>query len=211
MLVRALLSLALIACGCGELFAGPIVLPSDIAVDLEAEPTSNLRPGDRIAFTISITNNGPDPVSQLTLRSSSIYDELDVETAVIDCDYNLVLAVADTGSSFYYLYYWFAVWPDDPLEVGETRDCSLGIEYTPWAPHMFPVTFDMRDFTDLDPSNNAGTIVLRGAIPSAPPTAVPSSSPRSLLLLGMLLTTIGCFAHSRLAPYRARKRNILGR
>lgn len=107
-----------------SLEAGPILIPSDLAVSFSAEPNAELHPGDVVAFTISITNNGPEPVDRFALGSSPIYDELDVLSATINCNSRLILAVTDLEDGFYYTYTWAVLLPGDPpLQVGETRYC----------------------------------------------------------------------------------------
>jgi len=188
--LRTALMLAFCIGGCANLTAGPIFLPSDVSVALTAEPSVNLQSGERIAFTISITNRGPEPVTRLALGSSPIYDELDVNSASIDCGYQLVLAAVDLEDSFFYIYIWYAVWPDDPIDVGETRDCHLSLDFTPWAPSVFPVAFDMSVFDDLDNSNNSATEFLRRPVAVAAP--VPTLSPIWLgLLVCLLMATAG--------------------
>jgi hypothetical protein len=200
--LRVALALGSLICGCANVAAGPVVLPSDISVELTAEPNVNLQSGQRVNFTISITNHGPEPVTSLGLQSSPIYDELDVFTASADCDNHIVLAVVDLEDSFYYLYNWYAVWPDDPMDVGETRNCYLSLDFTPWAPSVFPVTFDMSSYADLDPSNNSVTVFLRRPVAVVEP--VPTLSPIWLGLLGcVLVATAGLWrtqSNARLRP-----------
>jgi len=178
----------LLICGCANVAAGPIVLPSDISVALTAEPSVNLQSGQRIMFTISATNHGPEPVNGLPIRSSPIYDELDVFTGSAECDDNIVLAVVDLEDTFYFTFTWFAGLPESPLAVGETRICYLSLDFTPWAPPVFPFTFAMSVVDDLDPSNNSATVFLRRPVAVAAP--VPTLSPIWLGLLTCLLMAI---------------------
>jgi len=122
--MRALVALTawLLVIGCAS--AGPINLPSDIAVGLTANRSEDLVPGQLITFTITVTNNGPEPVHPLSLIGSPIYDELDVFGGTADCENRLALAVADGDDFFYYIYSWFPIFlEDDPLPVGATRSC----------------------------------------------------------------------------------------
>jgi len=172
-----------------SLRAGTIPLPSDISVDLTAEPASNLESGQRITFTISVTNHGPEPAAPVSLGSSPIYDELDVFSATADCGNDLVVAVVDLNDGFYYLYDWFPT-QESPLAVGETRYCYLNLEFTEWAPDTFSLTFSMPDFlVDLDPSNNSATVTLQRA--AAVATAVPTLSPMALVALMALTMLVG--------------------
>src|SRR5690348_9661318 len=120
--MRAALALFLAPLG-NYLHAGTIPVPADISVALTAEPSSDLLSGQRITFTLAVTNHGPDPAAPVSLGSSAIYDELDVLSATSDCA-NLALAVVDTSDGFYYAYDWFPT-DESPLAVGETRSCHI--------------------------------------------------------------------------------------
>lgn len=194
--LRVVLALGFWMCGCANVSAGPIVLPSDLSVALTAEPNVNLQSGQRIAFTISVTNHGPESIDRLAIRSSSIYDELDVFSASSsDCEGDIILAVVDLEDTFYFFYTYYAAFQELPLAVGETRICHLSLDFTPWAPSVLPVTFAMMSYTDIDPSNNSATVFLRR--PVAAPAPVPTLSSMSLLLLaGLLAGTFG-FLRSR--------------
>ncbi|MEO5625615.1 MAG: hypothetical protein ABIQ70_06390 [Dokdonella sp.] len=183
---RMILGLGLNLIEGGSVLAAGIPVPSDISVAFTAEPNVNLQSGQRVNFTLSVTNHGPDPVNRLALGSSPIYDELDVSSySSSGCDGALLLGVVDLENSFYYLYAYQVVGPDSPMAVGETRTCRFSLDFTQWAPPVFSLTFDMRTFDDLDPSNNAATVVLRRAVVA--PTTVPSSSPAGLGLLVLVL------------------------
>lgn len=186
-MLRVALALVSLICGCANVAAGDVVLPSDISVGLTAEPSDNLQSGQRVNFTISVTNHGPEPVDRLAIGSSQIYDELDVFTASSSgCDGDLILAVADLEDTFYFLYTYYAAVQESPLAVGETRTCYLNLEFTPWAPSVFPVTFAMAAFeTDLDLGNNSVTVFLRRPVAVVEP--VPTLSSIWLGLLWCLL------------------------
>ncbi len=195
--LRAALFLALLVVVPTNLSAGTIELPTDVSVSLSAEPTANLHPGDIVSFTFSVTNNGPEPAHPLSLGSSPIYDELDVFGATADCNYRLVLGVADGTDFFYYLLTWFPVFlEDDPLPVGATVYCYFTLPYTQRAPSEFPVTFDIPDrvFTDLDPSNNSATVTLHRAGQGLVAPPVPTLSPFALTALAGLLICIPVLA-----------------
>ncbi len=163
--------------------AGDIELPSDVSISLSAEPSSNLRPGQRVTFTLSATNHGPEPLDRLSFRSSPLYDQLDIGSGLIaDCDGELVLAVVDTEDSFHYLLFWYATLSDlEPILVDETRSCQFGFDYTQWAPPVFPLTFEFGIFNDPNPANNSAPVSLRGAVPATPVPAL-SAGWRMLLL-----------------------------
>jgi hypothetical protein len=166
-------------------------------VGLTAAPDSNLESGQRVTFTISVTNRGPEPATPISVGSSPIYDELDVLTATSDCEDELALAIVDTSDGYYYVYDWF---PTDasPLAVGETRSCNLNLEFTEHAPDTFPLTFSMPDFlVDLDPSNNSATATLRRVNQGSIATAVPALSHAYLAVLAGLLTLLGAWKSPR--------------
>lgn len=186
-----LLAWLLMAPGCAR--AGDIELPSDVSISLSAEPSSNLQAGQSITFTVSVANHGPEPADRVGAISSPVFDQLDVlGGTVTDCDGALVLAVADTEDSFYYLLYWYATLPElEPIPAGETRSCEFVIDYTGWAPPVFPFTFDMSRFIDANPANNVATVYLRGAMPATP---VPALSAWWRMLLVALMACIGTAA-----------------
>jgi hypothetical protein len=186
--------------------AGTIPILSDVSVSLTAEPDNNLQSGDRIAFTISVTNNGPEPASPVSVGSSPIYDELDIYSTTADCEDNLGLIVVDLDNGFYYSYAWFPT-DESPLAVGETRYCYLNLNFTEWAPDTFSLTFSVPDFlVDLDPSNNSATVtVQRASQGSATTTPVPTLSPLALVMLVGLLTSLGMRARPEV---RSPRRNF---
>jgi hypothetical protein len=154
-----------------------------------------LQPGDIVSFTISITNNGPEPVDRFALQSSAIVDELDVLNGTIDCDDHLFVTIADFGSGYYYTYIWQLSFPGEPpLQVGETRHCNFSDPYTEWAPPKFRVTFSPGTaFSDLNPSNDAATVVLLGATHGIATTPVPTLSSIGLATLIALMALMGAW------------------
>jgi hypothetical protein len=208
--LRVVLTFGFWICGGAHLAAGPIVLPSDVSVTFTAEPSVNLQSGQQVTFTISVTNHGPEPVDRLAIGSSPIYDELDVYTASSsNCEGDMILAVADLEDTFYFLYTYYAAFQEWPLTVGETRNCYLSLDFTPWAPSVFPVTFAMASFeTDLDPSNNSVTVFLRRPVAVVEP--VPMLSPTWLGLVCLLIATVGIWrtlSNARPQPFtRSRHR-----
>ncbi|MEO5625613.1 MAG: hypothetical protein ABIQ70_06375 [Dokdonella sp.] len=188
--------LGLAICGSASLKAGTVALPTDVSVALTAVPSANLQPGDRITFQISVTNHGPEAVSRVVLVSSPIYNELDVSNASADCGNNLVLAVVDLQSSFYYLYTWAAATVESPLAVGETRNCFFRVDYTPEAPLAFPLAFGFPEWLfDLNPTNNLASVSLRRAVAVK---SVPALSPAWLGLLILSLITAVWISRDRL-------------
>jgi hypothetical protein len=199
-ILRVVLAFGSLICGCANVAAGEVVLQTDISVTLAAEPSVNLQSGQRIMFTISATNHGPEPVNGLPIRSSPIYDELDVFSGSAECDNNIVLAVVDLEDTFYFTFTWFAGLPESPLAVGETRICYLSLDFTPWAPPVFPFTFAMSVVDDLNPSNNSATVYLRRPLAV---DAVPMS-PAWLSLLAALLTLVATMRQTRSRSIRSR-------
>jgi hypothetical protein len=188
------LVLAFCATGSTTLSAGTITLPSDVSVSLTAEPDSDLRSGQRITLTMSVTNRGPNPAMPVILGSSPIYDELDLNTATSDCGNTLGLAVVDLDNGFYYAYSWVPTIDIIPMAVGETRYCHINLDFTEWAPDTFSLTFSTPYWlVDLDPSNNSATVTLRRASEGAATAMpVPTLSPIGLSILAVsLMWSIG--------------------
>ena len=79
-----------------------VAIPSDVSVDVQANQSSNLHPGDRTTFTVTATNHGPNVISEWAFRSAPIYDELDLVTASTDCFGQFFVSVVDLENSFYY-------------------------------------------------------------------------------------------------------------
>lgn len=178
---------ALCLAGSASLHAGTIPAPADVSVGLAATPDSNLQSGQRVTFTLSVTNHGPEPATPISVGSSPIYDELDVLSATSDCEDTIALAMVDTSDGYYYVYDWF---PTDasPLVAGKTRSCNFNLEFTEHALDTFSLTFSMPDFlVYLDPSNNSATATLRRANQASRATAVPALSPACLAMLAGLL------------------------
>jgi hypothetical protein len=206
--MRAARALGLCLAGSVTLHAGTIPVPADVSVSLTAEPNNNLESGQRITFTFSVTNHGPEPATPVSLGSSPIYDELDVLSATTDCGNALALAVVDLNDGFYYVYDWFPT-DESPLAVGETRSCHLNLEFTEWAPDVFSLTFSMPDFlVDLDPSNNSATVTLRRAS-QVSATSVPTLSPLGLVILAGLLVFFGSTV--RRVPAKCESADVAGR
>lgn len=189
--LRAALGLGLCLAASASASAGTIPVPADVSVSLTAEPSSNLHTGQRIAFTLSVTNHGPAPTAPVALLSSPILDELDLSTATVDCGNALGVIVVDLNDGFHYLYSWEPTNGLTPLEVDETRNCYIYLDYTEWAPDMFTLTFELSSFiVDLDPSNNSATVTLQRAPTGSLPVPLPSTSILGLLLLGAALASL---------------------
>ena len=185
LLRTAVIALALLASPL--IHAAEVVIPSDLSVHLSAQPAVNIEPGEPIVFTLTITNHGPEPVNHVGFISSDFYDQIDLNFGGADCK-GIVLSVAD-GETFHFNYSWYPTLFDGPLAVGESRTCHITLALTHQAPPIWSLGFSLRTFfEDINPSNNAATVILRRG--EAAPTTVPSHSPLTLLLLVMgLLAT----------------------
>lgn len=200
-----LLGCGLCICMSVALRAGTVTLPSDISVNLTAEPTSELQPGQPVAFTISVTNHGPEPVDRVILGSSAIRDELDVYSTSSNCDNTLALSVVDLVDGYYFQYDWLAASPTSPLAAGATRSCSFSLEYLGAAPELFPVAFGFPDWLfDLNNDNNSAVVTLRRGTPGAEPIALPLLPPSGLLLLATSLVLL-TWIQLRKGPVRAKR------
>lgn len=189
--LRAALVLGFCLAGSANLSAGTILLPADVSVSLAAEPSSNLHSGQRIAFTLSVTNHGPEPAAPVSFGSSPMVDEFDPYTGSSDCGNTLGLIVVDQNDGFYYEFSWVPTLELPPLQVGETRYCYINLDYTEWAPDTFELTFELSNFiVDLDASNNSATVTLQRAPAGSPPVPLPLTSISGLLLLGAVLAIL---------------------
>ncbi|HET6546658.1 MAG TPA: hypothetical protein VFG55_07940 [Rhodanobacteraceae bacterium] len=171
--------------------AGQLVIPCDVSVGLDASPQTGLLPGDLVTFTVSATNNGPEPVSTVALSSSHIIDQFDLGAATVDCS-GLGLVVADSQPPYYY-YDWYPTM-EVVLAVGETRLCVINLPITRQAPATMSFSFSIPSFfVDLDPSNNSATVILHRA--DAAVAAIPVLSTAMLFLLAGLLAMAAGNAH----------------
>lgn len=166
--------------------AGSYEVPADVSVSLTAEPSEALVPGQPIVFTLSATNNGPDPVSQLVLISDDFVDQFDTSVGSNDCQ-GLVVAVSD-GKAYHYNFWWYPTLSQGTLEVGETRTCHLTLALSAQAPPVWTFGFAIPlFFVDINPLNNYGWVTLRRATGAA--TDLPATSWISLVILAVLIVT----------------------
>lgn len=171
--------------------AGQVVLPADISVQLSAQPSTNIIPGEPVVFTVTVVNHGPEPVSQLALISSDFYDQIDLNYGSVDCE-GVVLSVAD-GEIFHFNYWWRPTLFDGPLSVGESRTCHITLAVTNQMPPIWPFSFELLGYyEDLNPANNISTVILRRG--DIAPVAIPTLSPGALLLLAAGLAVAACCA-----------------
>jgi hypothetical protein len=177
---------------------------TDLAVDVSADPSSGLHPGDRITFHLGVENLGPGVANGLTVSSSAIVDELDVfGISTSDCNGDVGVGVADLGNSFYYVIRWHPGPLGGDIAPGDILTCAISIDYTASAPASFPVTFQFSStVSDLNPVNNAATVVLEAA--ALPPSAVPATD-----RLGTILLSAGLAAISILRLRRRARTQVL--
>jgi len=191
--LRYLLAAASLASVAAHAAAPPIIVPSDIAVTLTATPTVNLVPGQRIYFTLTVTNLGPATVTDLIVESSPIYGEFDPSSGTVDCQY-MAAQVVDTATDFYYLYVWYLAGFSGDFPAGEMRTCHISFLITAQAPAVTPFTFGLPYYyVDINPSNDTATAFLQRAVEPIP--VVPVLSPAMLVLLASLLAATAGVAH----------------
>ena len=170
----------------GYAAAPPISIPTDIAVTLNATPKTIPGSSESFQLTVTATNLGPQPVDTVVLESSPFTNEFDFAHATIACT-GFVVSVADgINGPVQFMNWYVAAVPlgTAPFLVGETRTCELTLALSPAAPAALSFTFALaHEFVDVNASNNAATVFLRG--PSVP--VVPFLSPTVSLLLALLL------------------------
>jgi hypothetical protein len=187
--LRTLFAAAFLASVTARAAAPPIIVPSDIAVTLTATPTTNLVPGQRIFFTLTVTNLGPATVHNLIVQSSPIYGEFDISTGTVDCQY-MGLQVVDDVTDFYYLYVWYLAGFSGDFPAGETRTCHISFLITAQAPAVTPFSFGLPYYyVDINPTNDIATVFLQRTV-----DAVPALSPMMLGLLAAVLAVAGAVA-----------------
>jgi len=175
---------------------------SDVAVSLQAEPSTNLQPGQPIRLTITVTNNGPVVLDNFALMSANAYpDQIDVSNPDSDCG-DFFLEVTDGATSFWYDEVWY---PTDtnhanpgtlPLAVGESRSCHVTIRLVPSAPQTVPFDFHLATYwSDPNPANDVGRVTLQRAV--AVPVSTPALSGLAQLLLMLGFAAVGSYAARR--------------
>ncbi|HMM67858.1 MAG TPA: hypothetical protein PKC03_13050 [Dokdonella sp.] len=172
-----------------------LVLPTDIAVRMTASQTKNLVIGEPIDFFVFVTNNGPEPASELILISTDLRDEFNISaTQVVDC--NSLAALISDPPDPYYNFWWFPTSMQPPLAVGETRECHLRMALFDLAPGEFTFGFRLpNSWEDLDASNNNASVVLRRGL--IEPVAVPTLSTTLLLVLAGLIAAFAALSMRR--------------
>lgn len=195
-------ALAIFAAAGGVSYAQQIILPSDVGVTLSATPTSDLAPGEPIDMTLTVTNYGPAPITNLELTSSDFVDELQfVSEDLQECYLALVVVDTITGSFYYYTEWLVTGLPGQPPFIaGETLICHFQIALTAQASPVLPFSFGLPNFIgDSNPSNDRAAVSLqRVGAPAGGAAPVPALSPAMLLLLaGLLATAVGITGRRR--------------
>jgi hypothetical protein len=179
-----------------------VKIPSDVSVQFGAQPDSGIEPGELIEFNVTVTNNGPEVVGDISLISSEFYGEIDVNSGTQNC--TLVLAVgngtdpvpsgadittdASKGGEPFFIYFWFPFYDGGPLEVGESRTCTFSRPSTSLMPPVWSFSFGLQIsyFEDLNPANDTSTVTLRrGTLPTQLPMLTPAAV--LALLAGIVL------------------------
>lgn len=188
--------------GIGGIACAGDAFQTDLAVTFSADPSGGLRPGDRLTFHLTVESLGPGVANGLVVSSSPIVDELDVfGISTTDCDGDVGVGVADLGDSFYYVIRWHPGPLGGDIEPGDILGCAISIDYTASAPATFPVTFQFSStISDQNPTNNAATVVLRGA--AQQPAVVPAADRAGLGVLFSALAAISFFRLRRRAGTR---------
>jgi hypothetical protein len=185
----------------GSAWGGTVVVPSDISVSVFAEPNSDLATGQPISFTISATNNGPEPIDNIALVSTEFVDEFDLAQGTANCP-GLGLVVAN-GVLPFYLYIWEFTFLG-PLQVSETRTCYITLPVAAQAPDTWEFGFYLpSSYLDIDPKNNSASVTLRRTLGATAPIPVPALSPIALILLASLLAVAVKWALARQATIRS--------
>jgi Domain of unknown function DUF11 len=177
--------------------AGEGELPGDVAVTLTATPNVNLVPGQRVQFTVTVTNLGPEEIAQpFALSSSMIVDELDTgDTESTDCV--VVTEVVDlrNGGSYYLLNWEVLGLPPDvqTLEVGGTVTCHFSEAVTSALPPNFLFSMSLNAlWTDPNPNNNSASVLLQRA-----PIPAPAMTAWALLVLVGSLMLAGAIGYAK--------------
>lgn len=169
------------------------ILYTDIGVTLSAAPTTGLRTGQPINVSVTATNYGPTAVPFLELNSSTFVNEFgQFVTNPDECF--LFATVVDAVPVAYYYINWDVAnvygQGTPPFDVGESKTCHFQMSLTSAAPMSTTFSFGVSTyFSDIDPSNDVGSVTLVRA--PAAPSQVPATSLSTLVLLFGLIAVLG--------------------
>jgi hypothetical protein len=195
-------------------FAGNIVLPSDVSVDLSAAPTQELTPGEAIDVVVTVTNHGPEDLPAVIVHGQRYVNE--IELLSVDSNECFVyIVVEDLNNGFDYLITWMVaneVGGTAPiLHAGEVRTCHMQLALTDAAPAVYTLSFGLLTplFSDPNPANDQSSVELRRE--GSTTIALPATSTIGAWLLGLFLASFagielagrGKFSH-RCSPLRRR-------
>ena len=178
--------------GASACFAD-LSLPSDIAVTLSADKTTNLKAGDRITFTMTATNDGPQPLTYFSINGPHIFTEFNRP----GLNWNDCPMLTDTGDTDFGPF-WVLVWfpsglcSENPVAPSEVRTCHFTLIVGDGLPANYTFTVGLGTyFSDTDSTNNTASVSLQRAI-----AQIPALSTFSLILLSFLL--LGLAGQARL-------------
>jgi hypothetical protein len=185
--MKTVICYLLISCAfaAGSAHAG-FALTSDVGVTLSASPTTQLTTGEPINFTMTVTNYGPDPIPVVEVMSSMWLNQIfPISYDPSEC--TLIVSVLDGVTPSYSMSWIIAGLPGEPVfAANETRTCHFSLSLTAAAPAVTPFSFGLPSFiTDLNPDNDAVTVLLQRAI-----DAIPTLSSMMLWLLAGLLAAM---------------------
>lgn len=148
-----------------------------------------LVPGAPFTLTLEVVNEGVLPVPRVNIHSAPLYPyEVDLSQGTVDCA-PMILGIDDTPVGYYYTETWYiGLDPSPPLQAGEHRVCHITMALATDAPPAVQLSFGMSGlFSDPDPSNDVGTVILHRALPMEP---VPADSRIGAILLALGLATL---------------------
>jgi hypothetical protein len=182
--------------------AGFVIIPSDMSVELDAYPTSQLEPGQAVNLTLGVTNLGPEDVGLIGIESRRFTDEF--ELISVDPPCTLFVTPEDPGEGSRYFLYWEVANTTNGgalIAVGETRTCGIRIALNQNAPRPYVFIVGIPPyFADLSPYNNSATVDL--ALAPETPISIPIASRPWQCLLALFLLCAAYIGKSRDTLYR---------
>jgi len=135
-------------------------LLSDVQVELSADNTRNLKTGDTIAFTMTVTNNGPQTLGYFSITGPEVFTEFYQPGT----NWNYCAMLTDTGDSDFGPF-WLLVWfpsgltLDNPVVPGDVRTCHFSLTVAPGLPTQYLFAVGLATyFTDTNSENNTATV-----------------------------------------------------